>query len=219
MSRSQRAGFWARWALRDARSRWIQVLSISLLLALGVGMYSGMSSMRDWRTSSARASFGELRMHDLRLSLPEGSFVRQGALMDALQRSSPRAEILSAAERLVVPTQVDASAAGRSIIVPGRLVGAPVGTRVDTRDVTLGRGLTGADDGRPAAELEQNFAQHYDLPASGVIRLPGGRSLRYVGQAGAPEYFIVTTPGADFGAEANFAVLFTTLRTAQRLGG
>jgi putative ABC transport system permease protein len=43
--------------------------------------------------------------------------------------------------------------------------------------------------------------------------------VRYVGQALAPEYFIVTAPGADFGAEANFAVLFAPLRTAQLLSG
>ena len=41
--------------------------------------------------------------------------------------------------------------------------------------------------------------------------------MRYVGEALAPEYFIITAPAADFGAEANFAVLFAPLRTAQLL--
>jgi putative ABC transport system permease protein len=73
VTRSQRAGLWIRWALRDARKRWLQVTSIGLLLALGVGMYSAMSSMSGWRTASADASFVALRMHDLRVSLTPGS--------------------------------------------------------------------------------------------------------------------------------------------------
>ena len=51
------------------------------------------------------------------------------------------------------------------------------------------------------------------------MRLAGGRRLDYTGQATAPEYFIVTAPGADFGAEANFAVIFTSLAAAQRAAG
>lgn len=219
MSRSQRARFWGAWAIRDARRRWIQVLSIALLLALGVGMYSGMSSMSAWRTDSAKASFTALRMHDLRLSLPDGSFVHEGALMSAIANSSSRSDIKAAAERLVVPTQVDASVGGRSIIVPGRLVGSPVAANVDTLHTALGRDLRASDNGRAVSELERNFAEHYDLPATGAIRLPGGRKLRYVGQAQAPQYFVVTAPGADFGAEANFAVLFAPLRSVQNLSG
>ena len=67
MTRSARARLWLTWALRDARSRWAQITSIGLLLALGVGMYSAMSSMSTWRTASADASFAALRMHDLRV--------------------------------------------------------------------------------------------------------------------------------------------------------
>ena len=52
--------------------------------------------------------------------------------------------------------------------------------------------------------LEHNFARHYDLPASGTLAVAGGRRVRYSGQALSPEYFIVTAPGADFGAEAAF---------------
>jgi putative ABC transport system permease protein len=51
------------------------------------------------------------------------------------------------------------------------------------------------------------------------VRLPGGRAVRYVGQAQAPETFIVTAPGADFGAEAAFAVVFAPLGSVQRLSG
>ena len=34
-----------------------------------------------------------------------------------------------------------------------------------------------------------------------------------------PEQFLVTRPGADFGAEAGYAVLYTPLATVQSLSG
>src|SRR5512145_3145555 len=119
MVRRRRARLWIRWAVRDARRRWLQVVSIALLLALGVGMYGAMSSMSVWRVDSADASFAALRMHDLRVSLVEGSTAPEGALRSALARSGARGAVGAAAERLVVSTQVDASNGGRTIIVPG----------------------------------------------------------------------------------------------------
>ncbi|MHB1567689.1 MAG: FtsX-like permease family protein [Solirubrobacteraceae bacterium] len=217
MTRSQRLRLWTTWALRDARRRWLQVVSIGLLLALGVGMYSAMSSMAQWRTASADASFAALRYHDLRVSLVQGSYVQAGRLAAALARIPDRRLVTASEERLVVPTQVDASNANRSIIVPGRIVGMPIRANVDRLATVRGRPLGPADSGRPVVELERNFAKHYGLPASGTLRLGGGTEVRYLGQALSPEYFIVTAPGADFGAEANFAVVFAPLRTAQLL--
>src|SRR5512144_2565354 len=178
MGRSRRARMWTRWALRDARRRWAQVLSISLLLALGVGFYAALGSMSSWRRDSADASFAALRMHDLRVSLPEGSTVPAGKLRAAALAAPRRASILAAQERLVIPVQVDASTAGRTIIVPGRVVGAPVAATVDTLHVRRGRPLRAADAGRATGALEYAFAKHYDLPASGTLRLTGGRALR-----------------------------------------
>jgi putative ABC transport system permease protein len=219
MTRAQRARLWVEWALRDARSRWLQVGSIGLLLALGVGMYSAMTSMSSWRTASADASFAALRMHDLRVTLADGSYVSAGELSAALAQIPNRSFVAAAEERLVVPTQVDASHGSKSIIVPGRLVGAPLQPSVDRTDTVRGRALGNADSARPVVELEHNFAKHYTLPASGSLRLSGRTNVRYVGQALAPEYFVVTAPGVDFGAEASFAVLFSSLRTAQTLSG
>ncbi len=219
MSRPQRLGLWVRWGLRDARRRWVQVISIGLLLALGVGMYSAMSSMAGWRTASADASFAALRFHDLRVALVSGSYVDAGRLSGALAGIPDRRLVSAAAERLVVPAQVDASRGRQSIIVPGRIVGAPINSTVDTLSTVSGRGLRPADAGHAVVELERNFAKHYALPATGSLRVGGGTTVRYVGQALAPEYFIVTAPGADFGAEANFAVLFAPLQTAQMLTG
>jgi putative ABC transport system permease protein len=215
MARWRRARFWVRWALRDARRHRLQVLSIALLLALGVGMYAAMSSMSVWRVDSADSSFAALHMHDLRVSLVEGSTTRKGALRSALAGSGAVDDVVAAAERLVVSTQVDASIGGRTIIVPGRIVGTPPGADVDTLDMRTGRLAT---DGRAVA-LEHNFARHYDLPSSGTVTLAGAQRVRYTGQALAPEYFIVTAPGADFGAESAFAVVFAPLRTAQTLAG
>ena len=218
MRRWRRGGLWVRWALRDARRHRGQVLSIGLLLALGVGMYSAMSSMSVWRVRSADASFAALRMHDLRASLVEGSTAPEGTLRHALEKSALTGEISAASERLVVPTQVDASSRGRTIIVPGRIVGTPPHSGVDGIDVRRGRAAVGAAR-LPQVTLEHNFARHYDLPSSGQLTLAGGQRVAYTGQALGPEYFIVTAPGADFGAESAFAVLFAPLRTAQALAG
>lgn len=221
MGRGRRARFWVRWTLRDARRHRGQVLSIALLLALGVGMYAAMSSMSVWRVHSADASFGALRMHDLRVALVQGSTAREGTLIGALRGSRARSGVVAASERLAVSTQVDASrAGGRTIIVPGRLVGTPAAGAVDTLDARKGRLPTAAlVRGLPAVALEHNFARHYDLPATGTLTLAGGRRVAYTGQALAPEYFIVTAPGADFGAESAFAVVFAPLPTVQRLAG
>jgi putative ABC transport system permease protein len=219
MSRSQRARLWTTWALREARKRWVQLVSIGLLMALGVGMYSAMSSMSSWRIASANASFAALRMHDLRVSLAAGSYVPAGTLDRALQLLPDRGHVAAAEERLVASLQVEASRGRRSIIVPGRIVGTPLNAAVDRLATTRGRPLHAPDEGRPVVELERNFAKHYDLRASGSLRLTGDHRVRYAGQVLAPEYFIVTAPGADFGAEANFAVLFSSLHTAQTLTG
>ena len=132
-------------------------------------MYAAMSSMSVWRVESADASFAALRMHDLRVSLVEGSTAREGALRSALAGSVAADDVAGAAERLVVSTQVDASTDGRTIIVPGRIVGTPPSADVDTLDIRAGRL---ASDGRAVA-LEHNFARHYDLPASGTLTLAG----------------------------------------------
>ena len=188
----------------------MQVLSIGVLLALGVGMYSAMSSMSAWRVDSADASFALLRSHDLRVALAEGTFVDAGRLRRAAR---PVAGVAAAEERLVLATQVDASDRGRTVIVPGRIVGAAADA-VDRVSIATGR----APAGPAEVLLEQTFAEHHGLPHAGSLRLAGGRSVRYTGHATAPEYFIVTAPGADFGAESSFAVLFTSLRSAQVLG-
>ncbi len=219
MGRWRRERLWIRWAVRDARQHRFQVLSIALLLALGVGMYTAMSSMAIWRVDSADSSFAALRMHDLRFSLVEGGTAPEGTLRSALARSGARGDVAAAAERLVVSTQVDASTNGRTIIVPGRIVGTPAGATVDTLDVRRGRLPAAGATGRPSVALEYHFGRSHSLPSAGALTLAGGQRVSYTGQVLAPEYFVVTAQGADFGAESAFAVVFAPLPTAQALAG
>ena len=108
------------------------------------------------------------------------------------------------------------------VFVPGRILGAgSVGRppEVNRVHVEPGRELREDDAGQNVVLLERNFADHYELPTEGEVRVAGGTPARYVGHGLAPEYFMVVTDEGDFLAQANFGVVFTTIDTAQRLGG
>lgn len=214
-----RAWFWLRWSARDLRRRWVQVAVIALVVAIGTGVYAGMTSVTDWARISYDESYAALRAHDLRVALPEGTFVPQGSLASALGSMARPDWVAAAEERLIVSTQVDASTGGETVLVPGRIVGVPVdggGPRVDALDVRSGHGLSVGTD---VALLEAHFADHYDLAASGTIRIAGQTPVRYAGTALTPEYFMVTSGQGDFLAQANFAVVFLPLPAAQELAG
>lgn len=215
----RRTWFWLRWAARDLRARWHQVAAIAMIVAIGTGMSAGLGSMTAWRQESYDESYALLRAHELRVELTEGSVVAQGALL----RVTTGVEAVAAAEeRMIAPTQVDASRGGSTVLVPGRLIGVDVaggGPHVDSLYVTRGRGLRPGDIATPSALLEAHFADHYDLPSSGSVGLPGGVRMPYVGAAYAPEYFMVTTESGGFLAESNFAAVFVPLPVAQRLAG
>jgi len=219
-----RLRFWLRWSARDLRGRWVLVVAIALVIAIGTGIYSGLGSMENWRKASNDASFAALNAHDLELSLTEGTFARTGEL-DRIAASIPdRARIAAAEERLVVPSQVAVDRSGAApLVVPGQVVGAAdvSANATDAVDVSSGHALPPPDGARSAAVLEQTFGAAHELPASGSLRLGDGRRLDYVGQGTSPEYFLVTRPGGgEFGgAEASFAVVFTSLETAQRAVG
>jgi putative ABC transport system permease protein len=215
----RRAWFWLRWSARDLRRRWVQVAVIALVVAIGTGLYAGMSSVTDWARLSYDESYATLHAHDLRVALSEGSVVPQGSLADALASMDHPNWVAAAEERLIVATQVDASTSAETVLVPGRLVGVPVedgGPHVDGFEVRAGRGLS---EGSRAALLEWHFADHYELPASGAIRLAGETAVPYAGTALSPEYYMVTSGRGDFLAEANFAVVFLPLPAAQGVAG
>jgi putative ABC transport system permease protein len=216
--------FVLRWAARDLRRRWVQVVVIGLIISIGTGVYSALASTATWRRQSNDESFGLLHMYDLRVKAAEGVDAATGEMLAVLDRLPDPGIVASAEERLITPTQVDASTAGQPILVPGRIVGmdlAAGGPHVNDVYVADGNGrdLTAADDGAPVALVEQNFADYYDLPPEREIRVTGDREVRTVGIGLAPEYFFVMTEEGGFFAEANFAALFTSLATAQDLAG
>jgi putative ABC transport system permease protein len=212
--------FLLRWSARDLRRRWLQVAAIALIIAIGTGIYSALGSTATWRQQSNDASFATLGMYDLRVKAADGIDAPAGAMNAALDNVS-RELVAHAEERLVVPTQLDASTSDQTILVPGRIVGVDLGhggPRLNQVWVQHGRGrsLAGSDTAASTAVLERNFASHYNLPTDGTVRV-GGRYVRYVGQGMSPEYFFIVTEEGGFFAEANFGVVFTSLETAQQL--
>lgn len=210
---------WLTWSWRDLRSRPVQVVVIALVIAIGTGVATGLSSLQSWRTMSNDASFAALRYHDVRATLPEGGFAREGSLERAL---SDVGAVADAREQLVLPTQVDASHGGRAVLVPGRIIGQRVDPRpvVDGLAADAGRVLLPGDEGEPVAMLDRSFAAQRELPEAMTIRLAGGRELRSVGWAFQPQFLISAEGGLMAGATAGgFALVFTSLATAQQLAG
>ena len=215
---------WVRWSWRDLRARWLQVGALALVIALGTGTYAALLSTSAWRRQSNDASFALLHTHDLRATLTPGSSLPQGSLL-ALVRRLPRATaILGARERLIVPTQVQAPG---GVLVPGELVGtgSDPGPGVDTISMYAGQALASPGSvpavagGLPAVVLDRGFAQQNDLPVTGTLRIAGGARVRYTGIGQSPEYFVASggAGGTPYLSQKIYAVLFTTLATAQQL--
>ncbi|HEX6581615.1 MAG TPA: FtsX-like permease family protein [Actinomycetota bacterium] len=219
----RRVAFWLRWSRRDLRARWLQVAAIALIVAIGSGMFAALGSLATWRRISYDESYSLLNAHDVHVSLPAGSWVPSGTLVEAIAHLRSQGVVTAAEERVVLPTQVNASFGGRTILVPGVVIGLDLGARgphLNKIFVTGGRALRPADAASPgAAVLEAHFADHYELPPSGEIRMSGGQALPYVGTGYAPEYFMVTTEAGGFLAESNFAAVFVPLEVAQAIVG
>jgi putative ABC transport system permease protein len=220
-------GLWLRWSWRDLRARWLQVAAIALIIALGTGVYTGLSSQNEWRRVAYDASYEVLVVHDLLVRTADGTYVPEGDLLRVLDGMASASDAADAEERLVVATQVDASElAGEPVLVPGRIVGVDVtgdgsgaaGPRIDRIQQVGGRALEPSDDGEAVVVLDSHFAKHFDLPASGSLRLSAGE-VEYVGTGYSPEYFLVSSDTGSFLAEAGFAVMFAPLGTAQQLSG
>ena len=143
------------------------------MIAIGTGLYAGLGGMREWRESSNDLSFARLAYHDLRVDLSEGSYVRAGRLERALSALREQGIVRIAEERMIVPTQVDASRAGRTVLVPGQIVGIAHRYRGSDRLwAGPGRTLRPRDARTDVTVLDLAFARHYGLPASGTVRIP-----------------------------------------------
>lgn len=210
-----------RWSWRDLRAHWVKVAAIALVIAIGTGAYAGLSSSATWRRLSNEASFGMLDMHDLRVRLSTGSLAEQGTLAGTAAGVEGGSSISAMEERLISPTQVDASSGDATILVPGVVVGTDLenGPAVDGFFVEAGAMPGPGTAGEAVAVLEHNFARYHELPPEGEIRVRGDRELAYTGQVLTPEFFIVTPEGQLFFSEASYAAVFTSLETAQDLAG
>ncbi len=198
----------------------MQVLAIAVIIALGTGTYSGLISTSAWRLQSNDASYAMLNMYDLRMSLTSGSYLNRDDLAGAIG-SIEHADWITAIEpRLILSTLVDASTEEQTIMVPGRVIGSDFTSdqpHMNDVYITGGQGLADVTGDIPAVILEDKFAAYYGLPPQGNLRLSGDRTLRYVGTGLSPEYFMVFTEEGGMMAEANFAVIFASLDTAQSL--
>jgi putative ABC transport system permease protein len=208
--------FWLRWAGRDLRQRWLQVIAIALIIALGTGMFSGFGGMESWRIASMDMSYGMLNMYDLRLSLTPGSRLPQD---EAIQALSQVAGVKVVEPRLLLDTQVDVLGSDPEILVVGQIMG--VETRAGGPHVNQvyieegGQGLTETDSNQ--AVLEYKFARHYDLEPGTRLLLSAGLEVEVVGLGQMPEYFMVIPAGefAFFMGEAYYAVVVLPLATVQ----
>lgn len=209
-----------RWTWRDLRARWLQVVAIAVIIALGTGVYAGLRSVNGWQRQSYDASYALLNMYDLRVRLTEGSYVDADELRAALDEL-PHADWITAAEpRLIMATLVEVNDRETPILVPGRIIGVDIaggGPTINRLHLMKGAPFAGQADPSHSAILEYNFTRHYDLPAEGTLRLSGGQELDRIGAALLPEYFMVMASEIGFMDESQFAVVVTPLETAQRL--
>ena len=221
MTGRQRTLVW-RWSWRDLRRRWVSVVAIAVVIAIGTGVYAAFGSSGTWARMSYDTSFSQLRIHDLKVTLTPGTFAppeELSALVDDIPSAS---SVTASAPRLVAPSQIDVpgsqTTSGEGVLVRSVIVGADSGGP-DALWLTGGRDpVVGAE--RPEVVLEEKFASYYGLRSEGEATLAGGNDVDWVGTGVGPEYFYITVGGevAPFG-EANYAVVFTSLVDAQRITG
>ena len=211
-----------RWSWRDLRAHWAKVIAIALVIAIGTGGYTGLTSNANWRRASYEASYASLDMYDVRVALATGSATERGSLAAAIGTIEHADWIEAVEERLVVPTQLDADTADGAVLVRGEMTGSDFsdgGPHVNGYHAFTGRLLDETDAGEPVVMLDRSFAAFHELEPTGTIEIAGGRSLAYASQATTPEYYAVAPEGELFLSAATFAGVFTTLETAQALSG
>ena len=210
--------FRLRWSLRDARRRWIQIVAIGFTLAIGIGLYAGLSSVTQWRLVSIDKSLEATSMYDLRATVGEGGDVPAGSLariaggIDGVDRYS---------ERLLFDTQVETVADGDELLAHARVVGMDLsGDEPVVNDVYLidDAALPASESATPQVLINRSFAAFWDLPASGTLAVGGDADVDYVGSAVSPEYFVIIEGNGSLG-KSNLAVLFAPLAAAQDISG
>ena len=210
--------FRLRWSLRDARKRWIQIVAIGFTLAIGIGLYAGLSSVTQWRLTSIDKSLEATGMYDLRATVGEGGDVPAGSLariaseIDGIDRYN---------ERLLFDTQVETVVDGEALLVHGRVVGMDLsGSEPVVNDVYLidDAARPVSSSATPQVLLNRGFSTFWDLPTSGTLTVGGDVGVDYVGSAVSPEFFLIIEGNGSLG-RSNLAVLFAPLTAAQDISG
>ncbi len=214
------SGIWLKWSWRDLRMRWLQVVAIALVIALGTGTFASLSAATTWRTISVDAAYETTNMFDLRVHLPDASFIPEGDFAEPARRLVAEGTVSGFQERLILPTQVRVQGPEDEILVRGRIIGfgdSGGGEWIAKPYVMAGDDL--GSTGGPEVLLEHNFSKFYDLPDSGELVVGGDVTAAYRGQAIAPEFFFVVTGEGGFLEQSRFALLYTTVESAQVISG
>ena len=207
--------FWLRWAWRDLRERWLQVVAIAVIIAVGTGIFAGLGGQESWRLRSLELTYEEMNLHDLRVRLTTGSYVERDEVLAVLNDIAGVARV---DPRLLVDTLVEASNGEEILVVAGRLVGVDSEAGAPFVDIIHsygGRMLEPGDQG--VAVLETKFADYYGVEPGDHVTLIGGTDLEIVGLGLTPEYLQIVPEelGVAVQGEANLAVLYVPLSTAQ----
>jgi putative ABC transport system permease protein len=215
VSASGGPAFWLRWSWRDLRSHWVAVVTIALVIAIGTGVYAGLSSTSTWRRMSNDASFAAGAMHDFRLTTAPGTFVAEGELRELVEGIPSADQVDRITERLSVDSQLEVATAEGDLLVTSRIVG---GTLDDgSVDRVWVRDGTAPEPGAGDAILEAKFADFHGLGEAGTVTLAGDRRVRYQGLGIAPEDFYVFGPEGTVLAEADLGTVYLHLDDAQNL--
>jgi putative ABC transport system permease protein len=209
--------FWIRWSLRDLRAHWVAVVAIAVVIAIGTGVYAGLSSTSTWRRLSNDASFAATNFHDLRVTTAPGTFVDEGQLRDLVASIPSAGDVDRVTERLVVDSQLEADAAEGELLVTARIIGGTLGP--DAVDQVWVRDGTIAQAGSGDIVLEAKFSDFHDMPSTGTVSIGGDRVVDYTGVGVAPEDFYVAGPEGTVIAEADLATVYLHLADAQALVG
>lgn len=215
-----RMRFWLRWATRDLRQRWLQVLAIALIIALGTGTYAGLGGQETWRVASLDRSYAHVRMYDLRLTLTPGSRLPQE---EAARAFADVDGVRTVEPRLMLDTQLEVVGREDEVQVAGHILGVDTragGPRLNQAYLETGRALRAEDEWH--ALVEDKFARHHGVVPGDVLRFAGALEAAVVGSGQLPEYFLVMPPGSIFtmlAGEAVFAAVVLPLPAAQAYDG
>lgn len=206
--------FWFKWAWRDLRQRWVQVVVVGIVLAMGTGVYVAFGGQEEWRTASLDASYNNLHMHDLKIELADGSFIDQEEALSIIQGVPGVAAVEG---RLIVPTLVDASNNGDTILVQGEVVGVDVSDglpEVNGLYIISGEALT--SDVPNGVMIDDKFTTANNIAPGDTVRISGNVTLDVRATGYSPEYFQITSDTAVFQFGDSYAPIFAPLETVQQ---